>query len=73
MEFKRALVQLKKQGAVSLVIDLRDNGGGYGWKRLLLQMSSWIIKKLIVLQKIKKERFKTFATEKGIFQNGKVC
>src|SRR5690606_16769236 len=28
-EFRNAIIDLKKQGAKSLILDLRDNGGGY--------------------------------------------
>jgi carboxyl-terminal processing protease len=73
MEFKRALVRLKKQGAVSLVIDLRDNGGGYMEEAIAIADELLDNKKLIVFTKNKKGAIqKTFATEKGIFQNGKV-
>ena len=28
-EFRNAIIELKKQGAKNLILDLRDNGGGY--------------------------------------------
>ena len=72
-EFKSGLDKLQKQGAKSLVIDLRDNGGGF------LEIASEIAdellkdKQLIVFTKNKKGRIdKTFATDKGSFETGKV-
>ncbi len=72
-EFKSGLDKLQKQGAKSLVIDLRDNGGGF------LEIASEIAdellkdKQLIVFTKNKKGRIdKTFATNKGSFETGKV-
>ena len=72
-EFKSGLNNLQSQGAKSLVIDLRENGGGF------LEIASQIAdeflkdKELIVFTKNKKGNIdKTFATDKGSFETGKV-
>ncbi len=72
-EFRKALLQLKKQGAKALVIDLRDNGGGYMEEAIAIADELLSNKKLIVFTKNKKGNIqKTYATEKGNFQTGKV-
>jgi hypothetical protein len=72
-EFLNGLAQLKKQGANEIIIDLRDNGGGY--LESAVAIADEFLKKdeLIVKTKNKKgnEDF-TRATEKGIFESGKV-
>ena len=72
-EFKIALDSLLKQGMKKLALDLRHNPGGY------LQIATKIIDefleddKLIVFTKNKRDKIdKTFATEKGDFENGHV-
>ena len=72
-EFKSGLESLQKKGAKSLIIDVRENGGGY------MEMAAEIAdeflkdKQLIVFLKNRKGRIdKTFATEKGNFETGKV-
>lgn len=72
-EFISGLTQLKKQGAKELIIDLRDNGGGY--LESAVAIADEFLKKdeLIVKTKNKKGRTEsTRATEKGIFESGKV-
>ena len=72
-EFKKGLVNLKKQGAKSLVIDVRDNGGGY--MEIAAKIADELLKdkQLIVFTKNKKGKIdKTFATEDGEFESGKV-
>jgi len=72
-EFKSALLRLKKSGATTLVIDLRDNGGGYMEEAIEIADELLKDKQLIVFTKNKKGRIqKTFATKKGDFENGKV-
>jgi carboxyl-terminal processing protease len=72
-EFKSALLRLKKSGATTLVIDLRDNGGGYMEEAIDIADELLKDKQLIVFTKNKKGRIeKTFATKKGNFENGKV-
>ena len=72
-EFRKALIQLKKQGAIGLVIDLRDNGGGYMEEAIAIADELLKDKQLIVFTKNKKGNIqKTFATKNGNFQNGKV-
>ena len=73
-EFKAGLDKLQKFGANALIIDVRENGGGY------MEMAAEIAdeflkdKQLIVFLKNKKGRIdKTFATEEGSFENGKVA
>lgn len=72
-EFHKALEGLKKQGASELIIDLRDNGGGYLEKAV--QIADDLLKdgQLIVKTKNKKNRVdKTYATKEGSFENGKL-
>ena len=72
-EFKIGLQKLKNQGAKEIIIDVRENGGGY------MEMAAEIAdeflkdKQLIVFLKNRKGRIdKTFATDKGSFETGKV-
>jgi carboxyl-terminal processing protease len=73
-EFRSGLEKLKKQGAKSLVIDVRDNGGGYLEKAIEVIDELLKDKQLIVFTKNKKGQIdKTYATEKGIFETGKLA
>lgn len=72
-EFKIALDSLVDKGMTKLVLDLRQNPGGY------LQVATQIIDefleddKLIVFTKNKRDKIdKTFATDKGDFEDGHV-
>jgi len=70
-EFKKYLVILKSKGMTSLVLDLRDNPGGY--MDIAEKIADEFLKdeKLIVFTKNKKgEIEKDYATEKGIFESG---
>lgn len=72
-EFKTGLTQLKKQGAKALIIDLRDNGGGY--LESAVAIADEFLKKDELIVKTKNKKGKedfTRATEKGIFESGKV-
>lgn len=72
-EFKKGLKQIIKAGAKSLVLDLRDNGGGYMEDALLIADEFLKDEKLIVFTKNKQGKVdKSFATEEGDFENGKV-
>ena len=72
-EFRVGLEQLKKQGMTSLVIDLRDNGGGYLEKAVEVIDELLKDKELIVFTKNRKGIIdKTLATDGGIFEKGKV-
>lgn len=70
-EFKEALDNLQAEGVTSLVLDLRNNPGGY------ISMAEKIIDeflvddKLIIVTKNKSGKTEeTFATSKGDFENG---
>lgn len=70
-EFRAALISLKKQGAKSLIIDLRDNGGGYLEKAV--EIADDLLKdgQVIVKTKNKKNREDiTKATSGGLFEDG---
>lgn len=72
-EFKKGLLSLKKLGMKTLIVDVRDNGGGYLEKAV--EIADDFLKKdqLIVFTKNKKGRIdKTFATKEGIFETGNV-
>ncbi|MES2241018.1 MAG: S41 family peptidase [Bacteroidota bacterium] len=72
-EFKTNLLRLKKQGAKTLVIDLRDNGGGYMEEAIDIADELLANKKLIVFTKNKKAKIeKTYATGKGAFETGRL-
>ncbi|MES2545048.1 MAG: S41 family peptidase [Bacteroidota bacterium] len=72
-EFKSGLLKLKKQGATTIIIDLRDNGGGYMEKASAIADEFLKDKQLIVFTKNKKGRIdKTYATGEGDFETGKV-
>lgn len=72
-EFKKALTALKEKGAKTLIIDLRNNGGGYLDQAIYIADELLKDRQLIVFTKNKKGTIKkTFATNKGIFETGKV-
>ncbi|KPM31939.1 Carboxy-terminal processing protease [Croceitalea dokdonensis DOKDO 023] len=69
-EFKKALTNLQKQGATKLVLDLRDNPGGY--LGVAEKMADEFLKdgKLILFTKNKKGKIsKAFATSRGTFED----
>lgn len=72
-EFKKALMDLKDQGMSGLVLDLRNNPGGF--MDIANHIADEFLEKgkLIVFTKNKKgDIFKEYATEDGEFENGKV-
>lgn len=72
-EFKIALDYLLDNGMKKMVLDLRDNPGGYMHIANLIADEFLADEKLIVFTKNKKgEIDKDFATEKGDFENGEV-
>lgn len=72
-EFKKGLLSLKKSGATNLIIDLRDNGGGYMEEAIAIADEFLKDKQLIVFTKNKKGNIeKTYATKKGDFEQGSV-
>ena len=72
-EFKSALISLKKLGIKTLVVDVRDNGGGYMEEAIAIADEFLKDKELIVFTKSKKKpNEKTFATKQGSFENGKL-
>jgi len=72
-EFKKGLTSLQKLGIKTLVIDLRDNGGGYMEEAIAIADEFLKDNQLIVFTKSTKEPTeKTYATEQGSFETGKV-
>lgn len=72
-EFKHALNQILKAGAKKVVLDLRDNGGGFMEEAILIADEFLSSNKLIVFTKDKKGNIqKTFATDAGQFEKGEV-
>ena len=72
-EFKKGLDNLQNQGATKLVLDLRDNPGGF--LHIAKQIADEFLEddKLIVFTKNKKGKIENyFATKKGDFQNGEI-
>lgn len=72
-EYEIGLAKLMKQGATQVIIDVRDNGGGYLEKAV--QIADDFLKEdaMIVFTKNKKGQInKTKATSKGVFENSKV-
>lgn len=72
-EFKNGLTSLKNKGAIRLIIDVRDNGGGYLDAAVEIADEMLKNKLLIVTTKNKKgDENKTFASKPGGFESGKV-
>ncbi len=72
-EFTDAIAQLKKEGMKSLVLDLRDNGGGYLDVAFELADQFLSADKLIVYTSgLKSPRQDYRSTSKGVFEKGKL-
>lgn len=72
-EFKRGLDKLMKQGATQVILDVRDNGGGYLEKAVEIADDFLKEDAMIVFTKNKKGQVvETKATSKGIFEKSKV-
>ena len=72
-EFKNGLNQLKRKGAQTIVLDVRDNGGGYLDQAVKIVDDFLVENAPIVTTKNKKGQIdKTKATGGGLFENGKV-
>src|SRR5690606_6803520 len=72
-ELRKGLESIKKQGAKSVIVDVRDNGGGHLEKAVEIADEFLKDDQLNVKTKNKKNREdKTYATQKGIFEDGKV-
>ncbi len=72
-EFREALLYIKKEGAKTLILDLRDNGGGYLEKAV--DIADDLLKDDLVIVKTKNKKNReniTYATNDGIFEDGKV-
>lgn len=73
-EFMIGLQKLQQSGAKSLIIDVRENGGGY--MEMAAQIADEFLHdgQMIVFLKNKKGRIdNTYATDKGSFESGKVA
>jgi carboxyl-terminal processing protease len=72
-EYRKGLVKLKKQGAKTVILDLRDNGGGYLEQAVEIADDFLVANAPIVSTKNKKGRIdKTKATNEGLFEQGEV-
>ncbi len=73
-DFRAALTKLKAQGLQKLVLDIRENGGGYLNTATELADEFLTKNKLIVYTKgTHEERRDYFATDSGMFQEGKLA
>ncbi|RZS99009.1 S41 family peptidase [Aquimarina brevivitae] len=72
-EFKKALKALKKEGATAIVLDLRDNGGGFIAPALKMADEFLADDTLMMFTKNKKGAIENnFATKAGIFEQGDI-
>ncbi|MEN8120657.1 MAG: S41 family peptidase [Bacteroidota bacterium] len=72
-EFEKTIKKLKKEGVNDLILDLRDNGGGY--LRTAINIADQFIQanKLIVFTKgTSSPRSNYFSTSKGLFEKSKL-
>jgi len=73
-EFSKALTQLKKEGASQMVVDLRDNPGGYLDAATSISDDFLNDDKLIVYTRGRNsERIEYTAKEKGSFEQGRLA
>jgi len=73
-EFQEGMTRLRNAGMKTFLIDLRDNSGGY--MEMAVKIADELLpnKKLIVFTKDKKGKIeKAYATDRGDFEEGKVC
>ncbi|MBD1429555.1 S41 family peptidase [Sphingobacterium litopenaei] len=72
-EFKTAITELKKQGATNLILDLRDNGGGYFHIAIKVASEFFANKNLLVYTQGAHETKREYFSEgNGSFANGKL-
>ncbi len=72
-DFKQSLIELKKQGARNLILDLRDNGGGYFHVAIRLASEFFNDKKLLVFTKgAHEEKREYFSDGSGIYSQGRL-
>jgi carboxyl-terminal processing protease len=72
-DFHASVLKLKKQGMKNLILDLRDNGGGYLNSATALADEFLRDKELIVYTKgLHEPRTDYFASSKGEFEDGKL-
>lgn len=72
-EFKESLLELKKEGATKIALDLRDNPGGYLAEATKMVDEFLEDDKLILLTKNKSGAMeKTFSTKNGEFEKGDI-
>ncbi len=73
-EFRQAVVELKKQGAKKLILDLRDNGGGYFHMAIKMASEFFSDRRLIVYTEgAHEEKQEYFSDEGGNFSNGELA
>jgi carboxyl-terminal processing protease len=73
-DFRTAFAKLKKKGLKKLVVDLRDNGGGY--LNAATALADEFLKKgklILYTQGVHEPRKDYFATDSGVFQDGKLA
>jgi carboxyl-terminal processing protease len=73
-DFRIALGKLKTQGLKNLVLDIRDNGGGY--LNAATSLADEFLKKdklIVYTQGVHEERKDYFATDSGEFKDGKLA
>lgn len=72
-EFLEALANLKKEKVKNLVLDLRDNGGGYLQEAIFLADHFFDTRKLLVYTEgIKSPKMEYFSTDRGEFKTGRL-
>ena len=72
-EFKSGLMRLRQSGMNTLILDLRNNGGGYMEKAIEIADDFLKADQLIVFTKNKKGSIQnTFATKNGSFEHGRL-
>ncbi|MFD1771884.1 S41 family peptidase [Sphingobacterium suaedae] len=70
-EFRQAVIELKKQGAEKLILDLRDNGGGYFHMAIRMASEFFHDRRLVVYTEgAHEERQEYFSDESGNFDQG---
>lgn len=73
-EFKNAAKKLKRSGVKNLVLDLRDNGGGYLNTAINIADQFLDEKKMIVYTKgVSSPKSEYFSSSKGLFKKGRVA